>query len=518
MTGNGGPEKSLSARAVSGLGWSYLANFIKALLSLVVLAVLARLLTPVEFGLFGIAWIFMIMGARFGQSFVGPAIIQRSDLTEGHIRTGFTLSLTIGSIITVVAWLLAPLIGEFFQEPTANHVLQVLSVIFIINSIGSVPTHLLRRELRFRELMVVEIIAYSVGYGFTTVMLAYRGYGVWSLVWGEIIYRVIHTAIALCYTRVHLRPRWSRQEASDILSTGAGFSLTRFFEFIARQGGHFVIGRWLGATALGYYTRADKLILAPKNYVGQNLLQVLFPAMAQRQHGTERLATVYLHGLEILSLLALSLSVFLFLGAPEIVLVILGGQWEPVIVLLQILAISVLFQICDVLNIATAGSLGAVYRQSWRQGLHAVLVIAGAWYASRWSLEHVVVAVVSAQVVAYLLLTQLSVSLLKLDLRRLMRSYLPSLWVGACTVTALWLTAELARVTALPEFPALIIKALVWLMTVIVSLYYAPSFVRPASLNWAGANIPFEALGPAGRYLRKGIKLLAREQGASERR
>ena len=511
MTGNGMQEKSLSARTISGLGWSYLGTFIKAFMTLLVLVVLARLLAPAEFGLFGIAWIFTTMGVRFGQAFVGPAVIQRAELTDRHIAAGVTLSLLIGGAVTVLFWLLAPVIGEFFREPTATRVVQVLSIIFIINGVGCVPVHLLRRDLRFRELMVADVMAYSIGYGFTAITLAFQGYGVWSLVWGEIMHKVVHTIVVLRYTHVHLYPRWAVQEARDLLSTGAGFSLARILEFIARQGGHFVIGRWLGATSLGYYTRADKLILAPKNYVGQNLLQVLFPAMAQRQEGTERLAAIYLHGLQILSLVALPLSAMLFLAAPEIVLVILGGQWEPVIVLLRILAIAVLFQMCDVLNIAAVGAIGAVYRQAWRQGVHAALVVAGAWYASRLGLEQVVMVIVAAQVIAYLLLTQLSVSVLKLDLRRLMRCCLPALWAGAWTVLALWLAAGLVRAMALPVLPALALEALVWFAAVIAAIYYSPAGARPSSLAWASSHMPFEVLGTPGHYLKTGLRWLSRQ-------
>ena len=514
MSAGAGPQQSLSARTLSGLGWSYLAAFIKVLLSLLVLVLLARLLTPVEFGLFGIAWIFITMGSRLGQSFVGPAIIQRSELSSGHIQTGCTLSLTIGATLTGLVWLSAPFIGEFFQEPTATHILQTLSAIFVINGIGSVPAHLLRRDLRFGALMIVDVSAYCVGYGLTAVVLAYQGHGVWSLVWGELSYRVIHTVMALCYTRNRLYPRWSGREATELMSTGAGFSLAGIFEFIARQGSHFIIGRWLGAAALGYYTRADRLILAPKNYVGQNLLRVLFPAMAQRQHGTERLTTVYRHGLEILSLLALPLSVMLFLAAPEIVLVILGEQWEPVIVLLRMLALAMPFQLCDVLNRACISAVGAVYRLAWRQGLQAVLVVVGAWYASRWGLQQVVMVVVSAQIIAYLLLTQLSASLLKLGARRFMRCCLPALWVALCTAMALLLTTELTRALALPDFPALVIKVLVWLATLITAIYFAPPPARPASLSWVSADLPLEALGPPGRYLRTGLMWLARQRGA----
>ena len=140
MNSNDARETSLSARTLSGLGWSYLSTFCKALLSLLVLVVLARLLTPVDFGLQGIAWIFIALGARFGQAVVGPAVVQRHELTDRHIHVGFTLSMLIGIAIMAIIWLLAPPIGEFFNEPRASRILQVLSVIFVINGVGVIPT------------------------------------------------------------------------------------------------------------------------------------------------------------------------------------------------------------------------------------------------------------------------------------------------------------------------------------------------------------------------------------------
>ena len=515
MNNNDIRETSLSERTLSGLGWSYLSTFVKAFLSLLVLVILARLLTPVDFGLLAIAWIFIMLGNRFGQAFVGPAIIQRAELTGLHIQVGFTLSALIGVALAAVIWLLAPFIGDFFRESTATQVLQALSIIFVISGIGSVPAHLLRRDLRFKELMVADILAYSIGYGLTAIVLAVQGYGVWSLVWGEIMHRAIHAVMTVRYTRMRLYPRWALREATDLLSRGAGFSLARSFEFIARQGGYFVVGRWLGAGALGYFTRADKLILLPRNYVGQSLFHVLFPAMAQRQQGPERLATIYLHGSEVLSLVALPVSAMLFVCAPEIVSVILGGQWGPVVILLQILAFAVLFQMCDILNFAVIGALGAVYRQSWRQGIHAVLVVGGAWYASRWGLEAVVIVIVGAQVLAYLLLTQLTVSLLAVRWRHLLRCCLPALWAGAWAAAALWLTAGQVRAMELPAVPALALELLAWCAALVAALYYAPSYLRPVSVKWALTNIPFEVLGTPGRYMRKGCGWLARDSTLS---
>ena len=439
-----------------------------------------------------------------------PAIVQRYELTDRHIQVGFTLSMAVGVAIMAIIWLLAPLVGEFFNEPGAARVLQVLSVIFVINGIGVIPVHLLRRNLRFKQLMTADILAYSLGYGLTAVVLAFQGFGVWSLVWGEITHRIIYTAAVIRYSPQHLRPRWALREATELLSTGAGFSLARIFEFIARQGGYFIIGRWLGAASLGYYTRADRLIVLPRNYVSQSLFEVLFPAMAQRQQGRGRLATIYLHGIETLALVALPVSVMVFVCAPEIVSVILGGQWDPVVLLLQILAFAVLFQMCDILNLAAIGALGAVYRQAWRQGLHAFLVVVGAWYASRWGLGGVAIAIVGAQVAAYLLLTQLTMSLLEVRPRQFLRCYLPALWAGAWAAAALWLTAGQVRSMALPVGLTLVLEVLVWLAAIITALYYAPPFVRPLSFNWAMTNMPFEVLGTPGYYLRKGLKWLDR--------
>ena len=198
--------------------------------------------------------------------------------------------------------------------------------------------------------------------------------------------------------------------------------------------------------------------------------------------------------------------------APEIVSVILGGQWDPVVILLQILAFVVLFQMCGILNHAAIGALGAVYRQSWRQGLHALFVVFGAWYASRWGLESVVAVIVVAQVVAYLLLTQLTVSLLVVRWRHLLRCCLPALWVGVWTAAALWLTAGQVRAMELPAVLALALELLVWFAALLAALYYAPSYLRPVSVKWALTNIPFEVLGTPGSYMRKGCKWLSRER------
>ena len=501
---------SLSARALGGIGWSYLNVVGKALLTLLVLAVLSRLLTPGDFGLLGISWIVMDFGNRIGLTGIGHVIIQRSELTRCHIETAFALSVVIGGVIGAFVWISAPFFGLVFDEPIVKRLLQVLSAAFVIGGVGVVSGHLLRRNLRFKELMVADLLAYAVGYGLTATILAFHGFGVWALVWGELVRTLIYTVMVALYVPLRLRPLLAiREEAADLVFRGAGISLIQMFEFIIRAGGIFVVGRWLGATSLGYYTRADKLASIPLEYVGGSLFEVAFPAMAQRQRNINWLRDIYLYTIEMLSLLMLPVSVMIFVSAPEIAVVVLGEQWDATVPVLQILALAILFQTSGILDVAAVRALGATHREIRRRAVHAVLVVLGAWIGSRWGLTGVAIAIVGAQVTAYLLMAQAALSILDLHWRHLLRCYLPGLWAGAWAALALWLVAEGLRALEWPAVLVLAVETVVWGATVIAVTYRAPSFVRLSSITWALAHLPFEALGVPGRYMRNGLEWLS---------
>ena len=202
------------------------------------------------------------------------------ELTDRHIQVGFTLSVLIGIAIMAIIWLFAPPVGEFFNEPRASRILQVLAVIFVINGVGVIPVHLLRRNLHFKQLMVADILAYSIGYGLTALVLAFQGFGVWSLVWGEIMRVVIYTTTVVLYSPQDLRPRWALPEAADLLSRGAGFSLARFFRV------HCAAGRLLHHRALaGCYV--PRLLHAgrPVDCAAEELRQSEFIRSPVSSHG-----------------------------------------------------------------------------------------------------------------------------------------------------------------------------------------------------------------------------------------
>lgn len=509
MGHHGEDTPSLISRTQAGLKWSYVAVIGQALLSLLILAILSRLLPPVDFGRIGIALIFVALAETISRLGIGPALVQRFDLTSRHIEVAFALSIGLGAGMAAVIWLLAPLSGSFFGDPVVPQILRTICVVFIVTSIGIVSEYMLRRRLEFRNLAVADILSYVVGNGLTTIGMAFLGFGVWSLVWGMIVRHTMYTLIVVRYSPPPFRIRLTMPETTDLLNYGTGFSLISMFNFVAQQSGPVVIGRWLGVVSLGYYTRAYSLITPALNF-SFTLINVLFPAISERQQQRERLRIIYFHGVEMLSLVAFPAAVLLYAGAPEIVVVVLGGQWDAVVPVLRILALAMPFIMCGAMDPPLVRGLGAVYQEMRRQVVFAVLIFIGAWFGSNWGLAGVAMAIVAAWIAFYLLMAQLALSLLGGSWRDLRRRYHPALWVGGWVAFALWLSVPLLRDTSLPVFAKLVTEILIWSSVVFTAIYFAPSFARPAFVGWMVANVSFDALGRPGCCLGKVLAQLNR--------
>ena len=483
------------------LRWSASTAAGEALLSLAILAVLSRLLTPRDFGVVAIALIFVGVIEVAGKLGIGPAIVQRPGLTERHVATGFFLSAALGAVLSAAVWLASPEIARFFDDPEAPAILGALSAVFVITGLGEVSQHLLRRQLRFGQLMLATLVSQVAGYGLVAIALALHGFGAWSLVGGLLARHALFTAVVLASQPPPLRATLSRRAAAELLRFGTGFSVSALMAAIAGHGARFALANGLGAAPLGHYTQAWRVAGAP-NRLGNLLQKVLFPAMAERQQRIDRLGPVYLHGMEITSLLAIAASVPMALCAPEIIAVLFGRQWDAAAPVLQILAAGTAFHACNVINIPAIRALGAVYREAWRRALFALLMVFGVWLGVRWGLAGAAAAIVAARILLHLLLTQLALALLGLHWRRVLRCHAPALWAAAWSAVALWVATGLADRAALPAAATLAIGLAAWAAAAAAAVYAAPAFARLRSVPWLLDRLPFREFGTAGRLLR----------------
>lgn len=475
---------SLTKKTLAAGSWKLLAVMSKAVAQLVVLAVLARFVLPEEFGLVAIGMIVVAFGTMFSQIGLGPALIQRPEITTRHIRVGFTSSVLLAVLIWGAVWLLAPLGGLFFQAPDVVPVLRALGLSFVLLSFGLVSKALLERGLEFRKIMYAELGSYLLGHAAVGITLAVLGFGVWALVGATLAQNLLESVLYLVLKPHAVRPSLARREFADLASFGGGLALSRLFHLLGNYGDNLIVGRFLGAQALGLYGRAFQIMNVPVQHLGNVIDSVMFPAMARIQHERKRLGDVFLRAVGIVNLLLLPLGLLGILLAPEIVSIILGPNWDSAIVPLQWLMLAASFKgsvrMCDSLARAT----GAVYRSAARKAVYATAIIFGTWIGHFFGLNGVALGVSGAVFVVYLLMLHLSLSIVGRGWWSVAEALIPGLRFCLLVAGTAWPIAVTLRNAGAP---AVVIVAAAGGVPVALSL--AITTIRPA------------AIGPAGLWL-----------------
>jgi O-antigen/teichoic acid export membrane protein len=426
---------SMTHRTMSGMFWLLSGSGVQAVLRVAVIVVMARLLGPADFGLVAGALVLIDFVEVFSDLGMGLVIVQRDKLEERHVRTGFTLSALMGLAFGAGIWLAAPALSQLMRMEGLTPVLRAMAIVFPVDSLSLVASALLQRDLQFRTLARVSVAAYVVGYGVVGVTLAFAGFGVWALVYAYLA-QTLFVSVALLVVRPHpKRLHFDRASLKEMTYMGAGFSAAQIFNYVALKGDNAVVGRWLGAGALGVYTRAYGLMTMSVTTFGSAFDRVMFPSLAKMQHERERLAVAFRRGTALITLVILPLSAVMFVLAPEVIEVLLGPKWSEVVVPFQVLAVGMLFRTSYKVSSSVARAKGAVYGSAWRQGVYASLVVAGAWAGHFWGVVGVSLGVLVALAAFFLLMAQLSVKITSITWREYVAAHAPAasltLLVGA---------------------------------------------------------------------------------------
>lgn len=495
MTGLSGSAK----RSVySGLIWSATSAGGQSILQIVVLIILARLLAPAEFGVASATMVVSGLGIVFSKLGIGQSIIQRATLEPAHIESGFILSTLLGVALGSMVFLGAGPIADAFRMPQLVPYVQLIALTFPVVGLGIVAESLLTRELRFRALAVVELLSYLLGYGVVAVVLALLGYGALALVLGSVARLALRTALII-YAHPHpVGLRLSPRESREMLYFGGGQTLARIGNFIALEGDNFVAGRWLGAEALGLYSRAYKFAMLPAIVVASALDRVLFPAMARFQHDPIFLWGWFRRGSVGLAIAISPVSAVAFVLAPEIIDVVLGPAWMAMVLPFQVLCLGGPFRASCRMSDSLARAMGAVYRRAWRQGIYAGCVIGAAWIGQHAGIAGIAASVLCALIINFVLMTQLSFSLVSGSWRVFSVSHWPALVVSLVFVLPALGLATLLR--SLHYSPILVLFGVGagMLITALVLVVWKPRALLGEDGLWLLGNLrPSRAEPPA---------------------
>ncbi|MFA6315884.1 MAG: MOP flippase family protein [Elusimicrobiota bacterium] len=329
--------KDLRDRALRGLTWSFASQIGRHVIKFVVMVVLARLLSPREFGLMAMAWVAVGLGGAVAEMGLGSAVIQRKELNEEGLSSVLWFNIACGAAMSALALFWGSWVAWVYQEPVLASMNAVLCLVFLLNSFGVVPGALLTRGLDFKTLAVVEVSAAAVA-GPAAILLAWFGWGVWSLV-AQTLLNASVTAGAL-WVLGGWRPRKTFRWASvrELLPFSVNMAAETTFNLLTRNLDNLLIGIVLGSAAVGLYSRAYLVMLVPLIVVSRIPARVLFPAFSRLQDDKERVKSICLKVSRAVALITFPMMAGVFVTAKEFVLVVFGEQWAGMVPVLRILA------------------------------------------------------------------------------------------------------------------------------------------------------------------------------------
>lgn len=412
---------SLGARIRSGIAWKAGSQVTLQLARMVVALVLARMLAPHEWGLAAMVLVFSGFVLVFTDNALGTALIQRRDLTESDRATVFWISAGIGLVIALLGIALAEPLASFYGEPDVRELFVALSAGILVTSLGTTHVALLVREMSFRKLELRQIAATVVG-AIVGISLALADYGAWAIV-GQVLGEAV-TSTVLLWILTPWRPSLAFSGAS-IRKLG-GFAGNVFAENMLWQGGRtlasVLIGRLLGAAALGTYTLATTVILMPFARIAAPLQQVFFPAFAEIADDRERMADIWIRATRLIGAVSVPALVGLVVVAPDFVQVVLGPKWDEATIVIQVLAVVGVIQALHTLNAEVLLALGKASTLVRYTALWVVATTAAVAIGYRWELTGVAVAYAVATVVVEPVRAVLTTRALGIPLARFVRS------------------------------------------------------------------------------------------------
>lgn len=340
MTNNIQSDESVSITRKAGRGvvWNFLAYGASKGVLLLTTSILARLLTKEDFGLVAVAVIAINYLSVVKDLGLGLALIQRRDDIDEAANTVFTINTILGITLSLLVIPLAPLFAVYFDEPLVTPVLRWLGISFAINALGSVHVNLLMRDLDYRRKFIPDM-GNTIIKGIVSISLAFTGFGVWALVFGQIAGAL--SAVILVWIVNPWRPRLKVNPhiAKQLVRFGASVTGVDILHVFVDNLSYILIGRLFGVAALGVFTMAYRL---PEMLIVGNLwviAGVIFPAFSSIQDKPDELRRGFLVSIRLVQLIAVPLCLGLFVAADPIVRVFFGEQWLETIPLLQILAI-----------------------------------------------------------------------------------------------------------------------------------------------------------------------------------
>lgn len=341
---------TLKQKTVSGVIWSIIDSFAGNGIQFIVGIILARILSPREFGLIGMLTIFIALSQSFIDSGFTNALIRKKDCTQTDYSTVFYFNFVIGIIFYFILFFSSGSISVFFNEPQLELLLQVLGLGLILNALGIIQRTILTKNINFKLQTRVSVVASTLS-GTIAISMAYNGFGVWSLV-ALTLSRFGFTSIFL-WMWAKWKPSliFSIESFKELFSFGSKLLISGLIDTAYRNVYYLIIGKYFAAVELGYYTRADQFQALPSKQLTGIFGRVSYPILSTIQDDVKKLRTAYTQIIKITMFITFVLMLGMAAIAKPMILTLIGEQWLPAVIYLQMLCFVGMFYPLHALNL-----------------------------------------------------------------------------------------------------------------------------------------------------------------------
>lgn len=342
--------ETLKHKTVKGTVWSSIERFATQAVSFVVMIIMARILTPDDYGLVAMLTIFIAISQSLVDSGFSNALIRKQDRDETDNSTVFYFNIVVGVFLYLVIFFCAPLIANFYEQPLLTPIARVMALAIIINSLGIIQRTILTGSLDFKTQAKASFSGAVVS-GIIGIAMAYSGYGVWSIVAYQISSILVNNTLLwiLSGWRPHLLYSW--KSFRELFGFGSKLAVSGIIDTLYNNIYLLVIGKVFNAADLGYYTRASQFAQFPSSNITGILQRVTYPVLCTIQDDDSRLRDVYRRFLRLSAFVVFPMMMGLAAVAKPLILLLLKEQWAFCIILLQIMCFSMMWYPIHAINL-----------------------------------------------------------------------------------------------------------------------------------------------------------------------
>lgn len=341
--------ESIRKKFFAGLAWTFVQSIAVRAVAMVVTIILARLLTPEDYGLIGMLSIFIAISEVFILSGFGQALIQKSECTDDDFSTAFYFNVAVSVLIYIILFFAAPLIADFYHEPNLIMLTRILSLNFIFGSFNVVQQSKLKKELNFKPLAIISLLCTIIS-GIVGIAMAYCGFGVYALVGHTLSATLMRVVFFPFFTKWHPNRPFNLQSFRHLWGFGSKILVTGIIDVFVSNLSNILIGRFYNKELVGYFSKARSLADIPAMTMSSVLGTVLYPVLSEIHNDEARHAAVYKKVSRNAVVFTFPVMLLLALLAEPIIILLFTEKWAPAIPLFQALLLARSFLTLNIIN------------------------------------------------------------------------------------------------------------------------------------------------------------------------